>query len=67
METAAEMGLEIDTSVNETKKRLKKSTINMNIVLIVQRIFSKLSCFVSCENMKFLLRSQDQAIMYTGC
>ena len=30
METAAEMGLEIDGSVNETKKRLEKCTINMN-------------------------------------
>jgi len=67
METAAEMGREIDRSVNETKKRLEKCTINMNIVLIAQRIFSKSSCFVSCENMKFLLRSQDQAMMYTGC
>lgn len=56
METAAEMGREIDRSVNETKKRLKKCTINMNVVLIAQRIFSKFSCFVSCENMKFLLR-----------
>ena len=67
METAAEMGLKIDRSVNETKKRLKKCTINMNVVLIAQRIFSKFSCFVSCKNMKFLLRSQDQAMMYTGC
>ena len=67
METAAEMGQEIDRSVNETKKRLKKYTINMNVVLITQRVFSKFSCFVSCENMKFLLRSQDQAMMYTGC
>ena len=67
METAAEMGREIDRSVNETKKRLKKCTINMKIVLIAQRIFSKFGCFVSCENMKFLLRSQDQAMMYTGC
>ena len=67
MEAAAEMGREIDGSVNEAKKRLKKCTINMNVVLIAQRIFSKFGCFVSCENMKFLLRSQDQAIMYTGC
>ena len=67
METAAEMGREIDRSVNETKKRLKKYTINMNVVLIAQRIFSKFGYFVSCENMKFLLRSQDQAMMYTGC
>ena len=67
METAAKMGREIDRSVNETKKRLKKCAINMNIVLIAQRIFSKFGRFVSCENMKFLLRSQDQAMMYTGC
>ena len=67
METAAEMGREIDESVNETKKRLEKCTINMNTVLIAQRIFFKFGCFVSCENMKFLLRSQDQAMMYTGC
>lgn len=67
MEAAAEMGLKIDRSVNETKKRLKKYTINMNVVLIAQGIFSKFGCFVSCENMKFLLRSQDQAMMYTGC
>lgn len=67
MEAAAEMGLEIDRSVNETKKRLKKCIGNMNIVLIAQRIFSKFGCFVSCENMKFLLRSQDRAMMYTGC
>lgn len=55
MEAASEMGREIDRSVNETKKRPKKCTINMNIVLTAQRIFSKFSCFVSCENMKFLL------------
>ena len=55
METAAEMGREIDASVNETKKRLKECTINMKIILIAQRIFSKFGCFVSCENMKFLL------------
>ena len=55
METAAEMGLKIDTSINETKKRLKKCTINMNVVLITQRIFSEFGYFVSCENMKFLL------------
>ena len=55
MEAAAEMGREIDRSVNEAKKGLKKCTINMNIVLIAQRIFSKFSCFISCENMKFLL------------
>lgn len=67
MVTAGEMGREIDASVNETKKRLKKCTINMKIVLITQRIFSEFGCFVSCENMKFLLRSQDQAMMYTGC
>ena len=67
MEAAAEMGLKIDRSVNETKKRLEKCTINMNIVLIAQRIFSKFGRFVSCENMKLLLRSQDQAMMYTGC
>ncbi len=66
MEAAAEMGREIDTSVDETKKRLKECTINMNVVLIAQRIFSEFSCFVSCENMKFLLRWQDQAMMYTG-
>ena len=67
MEAAAEMGREIGTSVNETKKRLKKCTINMNVVLIAQRIFSEFGCFVSGKNMKFLLRSQDQAMMYTGC
>ncbi len=67
METAAEMGREIDRSVNKTKKGLKKCTGNMNIVLIAQRIFSKFGCFVFCENMKFLLRSQDQTVMYTGC
>ena len=49
------MGLKIDRSVDETKKRLKKYTINMNIVLIAQKIFFKFGCFVSCKNMKFLL------------
>ena len=45
METAAEMGREIDASVNETKKRLEKCTINMKIVLIAQRIFFEFGCF----------------------